>query len=99
MQSSRRYLVQTLMTEWQINTREDNLTLLEALSLRVPAAPRGAGAGRGVAGAGADSTVVRHARRPGDRFHFTPAQIFQLSALITEFSTSTAASKSGYSTG
>lgn len=40
MQSSRSYLVQTLMTEWQINTREDSLTLLEALSLRVPAAPR-----------------------------------------------------------
>jgi RluA family pseudouridine synthase len=30
----------TTMTEWQINRREDELPLLDALALRVPAAPR-----------------------------------------------------------
>ncbi len=30
----------TIMTEWQINIREANRTLLEALALRVPAAPQ-----------------------------------------------------------
>lgn len=40
MQDHRSYLVQSLMNEWQINNREDSLSLLEALLLRVPAAPR-----------------------------------------------------------
>lgn len=34
------YAVVMISTEWQINIREEKLTLLEALSLRVPAAPR-----------------------------------------------------------
>ena len=33
------YLRKMMTTKWQINLREDNLPLLEALSLRVPAAP------------------------------------------------------------
>lgn len=35
-----RYLVNTIMKQWQINIREDGCTLLDALALRVPSAPR-----------------------------------------------------------
>ena len=37
--SSTGYVRDMMTTKWQINLREDNLPLLEALSLRVPAAP------------------------------------------------------------
>jgi RluA family pseudouridine synthase len=40
MKQSNSYLVNSIMTEWQINTIEDSLALSEALSLRVPSAPR-----------------------------------------------------------
>ncbi len=38
--SSNGYVMNTVMNEWKINIREENRPLLEALSLRVPAAPR-----------------------------------------------------------
>jgi len=38
--SSNGYVMNTIMNEWKINIREENKPLLEALSLRVPAAPR-----------------------------------------------------------
>ncbi len=38
--SCNRYVMKMNTTEWQINLREENLTLLEALALRVPAAPQ-----------------------------------------------------------
>ncbi len=35
-----RYLVNTIMNQWQINIREAGSTLLDALAIRVPSAPR-----------------------------------------------------------
>jgi RluA family pseudouridine synthase len=37
---SNSYVMNTIMNEWKVNIREGNSPLLEALSLRVPAAPR-----------------------------------------------------------